>query len=164
MRFFIESFRKGKLGSWSLDDLTFTGPMYARLEDGRDLFVQHALPLPAPGISVSPQKTAEPSLITTMSLIPPLETGINALEVSQDMPLQRRVELAVSTRLNTEMHNFLHPTAASMSNNRMRTAAKAERLVKQREKYKAKRLHRRPDFLYSTQDRRTRLRRRNKKK
>jgi hypothetical protein len=118
-RWFIEAFRDGKLGGWALDDLTFTGPHYARLRSGE------AIPggLPSPAVNAE-DAALTPAVPQSLMLTNP-SIHLTDLAIPDTMPIAERVNLAVSAHLAIEQQRFLFPHPANMSRHSLKRAEKA---------------------------------------
>ena len=119
-RWFIEAFRRGALGGWSLDDITFTGQFYARLPDGRSL--SEALPAAADNQASFALTNTPTNLATSLSPT----THMNELAVPINLPLAARINLAVSTYTAIEKQRFLHPHPDTMSRHALKQAEKTK--------------------------------------
>ena len=122
VRYLIETFREGKYGEWVIDDLTFSGPTYFFLGDGKQTLAS----LPAPDDTPRALKPVDPTMPIT-SLAPP---SVQSLTVPFDMPLSDRVQLAVSTHLTALAHAQNFPSLANTSKNQLRKQAKLDLMEK----------------------------------
>lgn len=146
-RWLLEAFRDGRLGSWTLDDLTFTGPAYPSLpEPGASPLMLN--PPPAVLSVEEPEDIVEP-------LDSPPEAQANALvpkppnelTVPANLSLPDRVSLSVSAWLAHHHHRLHWPKKAQMSSHALKKAEKAEAAEKHRLKMQRKGISTRSRFL-----------------
>lgn len=151
-RWFIEAFREGRLGSWTLDDLTFSGPSYLSLMgstasiEAPDAMSEGALATVGQSAAMSVQ---QPQAVVGrhqpgQSLIP---AAPHQLVVSPQMNFHDRVELSVSTWLDHHRHRLLYPSKGTMSNHQLKRQDKAEAAEKRRIKFQQKGISTRSRFL-----------------
>lgn len=155
-RWLIEAFRDGRLGSWTLDDLTFTGPAYLALPDAAfaptpriqqpDASLALDIGTSSPPLTAL-EEAAAPQPVPQATSLAPLAP--HELTVPAQLSFPDRVSLTVSTWLMHHHHRLLFPTRAQMSAHAIKKAEKAEEAEKRRLKMQRKGISTRPRHLSS---------------